>query len=197
MEDNLISEELINDKKARINELRDSINNIRSLGFQPPHDMTFELAELENSVLINSELIPTLIGVLEQEFSKFTSEINLLLNYSPDSGLNISLCNDRKQKIRSKRLKIKVVYSNGGTIKCQFGGDTIVENIRTGKVDGNRLIIKEEIFRDIDESVRKSCAYKSAGKGYYVHTSLTTSRKVEIIKTIIEKLGIDADVFAE
>jgi hypothetical protein len=210
MEDNLISEELINDKKARINELRDSINNIRSLGFQPPHDMTFELAELENSVLINSELIPTLIGVLEQEFSKFTSEINLLLNYSPDSGLNISLCNDRKQNNRSKRLKIKVVYSNGGTIKCQFGGDTIVEfirevgverveklNIRTGKVDGNRLIIKEEIFRDIDESVRKSCAYKSAGKGYYVHTSLTTSRKVEIIKTIIEKLGIDADVFAE
>lgn len=210
MEDNLLSEELINAKKNRINELRNAINDIKSLGFQPPRDMTFELEELENSVLINYELIPTLKGLLENEFSKFTSEINLLLNYSPNSGLNISFYNDKKYASRSKRLKIKVVFSNGETIKYQFGGDTMVEfireigvdkveklNIRTGKIDGNRLIIKEEIFRDISEVERKLCAYKSAGKGYYVHTSLTTNRKVEIIKTIIDKFGIDANVFVE
>lgn len=211
MEDNLLSEEeLINAKKARINELKNAIDGIKSLGFQPPRDMTFELEELENSVLINYELIPILKGLLENEFSKFTSEINLLLNYSPDSGLNISFYNNKNHTSRPKRLKIKVVFSNGEIIKYQFGGDTMVEfirevgvdkveklNIRTGKIDGDRLIITEEIFRDISELERRLCAYKSAGNGYYVHTCLTTNRKVEIIKTIIDRLGVDANVVVE
>lgn len=94
MKDNLIpKEELINAKKARINELKNAINGIKSLGFQPPRDMTVELSELEKTVLVNYELIPTLETILEKEFSKFTSEINLSLNYSPDSGVSI-LFND-------------------------------------------------------------------------------------------------------
>lgn len=180
MKDNLIpKEELINAKKARINELKNAINGIKSLGFQPPRDMTVELSELEKTVLVNYELIPTLETILEKEFSKFTSEINLSLNYSPDSGVSI-LFNDYNSKHtnRPKRLKIKVVFSNGETIKYQFGGDTIVEfirevgvekveklNIRTGKIDGDRLIITEETFRNTSELERRLCAYKSAGNG--------------------------------
>ena len=212
MKDNLIpKEELINAKKARINELKNAINGIKSLGFQPPRDMTVELSELEKTVLVNYELIPTLETILEKEFSKFTSEINLSLNYSHDSGVSI-LFNDYNSKHtnRPKRLKIKVVFSNGETIKYQFGGDTIVEfirevgvekveklNIRTGKIDGDRLIITEETFRNTSELERRLCAYKSAGNGYYVHTCLTTNRKVEIIKTIIDRLGVDANVVVE
>lgn len=177
-EDNLISEEeLINAKKARIIELKNAIESVKSLGFQAPHDMIFELEHLENSVLVNYELIPTLTELLEQEFSKFNSDINLLLRYSPKSGLDISFYSDKKKGShinKSKCGKIKIEFQNGDIIKCMFGGETLAKFIetvgaekvyllkmKTGVMDGKRLIVTKEQYDDMDDDDRKPCAYKS------------------------------------
>lgn len=214
MEDNLLSEEeLIQAKKARINELKNAIEGIRSLGFQPPHDMVFELEQLESLVLVNYELIPTLTGLLENEFGKFKSEVNLLLRYSPEEGLDISFYNEKRSNpkaTRTQKGKIKIELSNGDVIKCMFGGDTLAKfiefvgaknvhklNMRTGSIDGKRLIITKEQFEDIGDEEKKICRYKQVGYGYYVHTCLTTERKVDIINSIIEELGVEANVVVE
>jgi hypothetical protein len=211
MEDKLMSEEeLIQAKKARINELKNAIESIKSLGFQPPHDMVFELEQLENLVLVNYELIPTLTGLLENEFSKFKSEVNLLLRYSPEEGLDISFFSDRisnSRKSRTKRGEISIVFKNGEVISNAHGSDTLTDfirqvgtnevkklNMKTGPSGGRDVIITTEELNGLSESVRYNCRYKSVGNDLHVHTCLTTERKCEIIKNIIEKLGIDAKV---
>lgn len=199
------------EEKQRFEELKIAINNICELGFEPPQNMVDELSRLENEIIINGELIPTLTSLLDKEFEKFTRDVNLLLKYSPDDGLKISVVHirsDEENSLRKSYGKISVILHNGRTINGANGSEVLrefvmfagAENVKSMNLFSNtsnetNIILTKEEYSQLTQAKKIHGNYKSVGSGLFLFTCLSTERKADIICKISENLNLSAKIF--